>query len=72
MKDLLIFLQIASAIIIIILILLQQRGGGLGSVFGGESVVFQTRRGIEKTIFYLTIFFFVFIIIISILRIKFL
>jgi len=52
------YLQITQAIISILLIvaiLLQGRGAGLSSVFGGESSVFRTKRGIEKTLFIATI-----------------
>ncbi|MDP1629683.1 MAG: preprotein translocase subunit SecG [bacterium] len=47
--------QIAVSFILVALILIQRRGGGLGSVFGGESNVYQSRRGIEKTVFVLTV-----------------
>jgi preprotein translocase subunit SecG len=51
-------LQIAIAIILIVLILLQERSAGLSGIFGGESGGFyQTRRGLEKTIFIATIVF---------------
>ncbi len=36
-------------------ILLQQRGTGLGNAFGSESMVFRTKRGLEKGLFYATI-----------------
>ncbi len=47
--------QVILAIFLTILILLQSRGAGLGSVFGGDGGVFQTRRGIELTLFKFTI-----------------
>lgn len=47
--------QVILAIFLSILILLQSRGTGLGSVFGGDSGVFQSRRGFELTIFKFTI-----------------
>lgn len=51
-------LQIAIAIILIVLILLQERSAGLSGIFGGEGGGFyQTRRGLEKTIFIATIVF---------------
>ncbi|MCL0098151.1 preprotein translocase subunit SecG [Dehalococcoidia bacterium] len=42
---------------LILLILLQARGGGgIGGIFGGlESSGFRTRRGVEQTVFRLTI-----------------
>jgi len=49
--------QIVISIILIITILLQSRGVGLGAAFGGESNVYRTKRGIEKTLFIVTIVF---------------
>ncbi|HEY8286656.1 MAG TPA: preprotein translocase subunit SecG [Chloroflexota bacterium] len=47
--------QVILAVFLSILILMQSRGQGLGSVFGGDGNVFQTRRGIELTLFKFTI-----------------
>ncbi len=47
--------QIVISILLIIVILLQNKGAALGSVFGGNSAVFLTKRGIEKKLFTLTI-----------------
>ena len=57
MTKLFTIIQIVSAIALIIAILLQQRGTGLGSAFGGDSAVFRTKRGVEKTLFFGTIIF---------------
>jgi len=40
---------------LIALILLQSKGSGLGGIFGGDSAVYQTKRGVEKTLFNVTI-----------------
>lgn len=54
-------LQVVSIIIsilLIIMILLQVKGGGLGTaLFGGDSGggIARTRRGLEKTLFQITI-----------------
>jgi len=53
-------LQIASiivSVILVILILRQVKGGGLGRLLGGESGrgINRTRRGLEKTMFQVTI-----------------
>lgn len=49
-------LQVVVAVLLIILILLQERSSGLSGIFGGsESSAYQTRRGLEKIIFYSTI-----------------
>ncbi len=46
-----------SAILAILLILLQQRGASLGSGSGGSGELFTKRRGLEKSLFFTTIFF---------------
>lgn len=53
-------LQIVSIIIsvvLIVLILLQVKGGALGSLLGGDAGggIARTRRGLEKTLFQITI-----------------
>lgn len=53
-------LQIVSiivSILLIILILLQVKGGALGGLLGGEAGggIARTRRGLEKTLFQITI-----------------
>ena len=47
--------QMLIAIALVAVILLQVHGGGLGGIFGQPDSVFRTRRGIEKTLFRLTI-----------------
>ena len=48
--------QIVVSIILIVLVLLQERSSGLSSVFGGDgNTPYQTRRGVEKIIFWATI-----------------
>jgi preprotein translocase subunit SecG len=48
--------QIIISVALIVLILLQSRGGGLGGLFGGgDTSIYRTRRGVEKTLFNLTI-----------------
>ncbi len=45
-------LQIIVALAVIGLILLQERSAGLSGIFGGETGgVYQTRRGLERSIF---------------------
>lgn len=48
---------IILSVALIAAILFQTRGGGLGSVFGGEGFggQYKTRRGLEKTLFQVTI-----------------
>lgn len=47
-------IQIILSITITALLLLQAKGAGLGSVFGGDGV-YRTRRGVEKTLYQITI-----------------
>ena len=48
--------QIIIAIALTVVIMLQTKGGALGTVFGrSDSAVYKTRRGIEKTVFNVTI-----------------
>ena len=59
--------QIVLSATLILVILLQVKGGGLGGIFGQQASVFRTRRGVEKTLFQLTIALSVFFIVSSIL-----
>ena len=48
-------IQIILSIALIVIILLQAKGSGLGGIFGGDSSIYRTRRGVEKTLFQATI-----------------
>lgn len=62
--------QLILAVALIVAVLLQVRGGGLGGIFGSPETVFRTRRGMEKTLFQLTIALVVLFIILSILSVR--
>ena len=48
--------QIIIAVSLIVVIMLQTKGAALGGVFGrSDSAVYKTRRGVEKTVFNVTI-----------------
>lgn len=47
--------QIIISVALIALIVLQSRTAGLGRMLGGDSSVHRTRRGVEKTMFQITI-----------------
>jgi preprotein translocase subunit SecG len=48
--------QIVISVSLMVIILAQAKGsGGLGGIFGGEGGVYRTRRGVEKTLFNVTI-----------------
>lgn len=48
-------LQLITAIVLIVLVLLQRTSGDTNSSFGDSMSFFQTRRGVEKFLFILTI-----------------
>lgn len=56
MKYILQIIQIIIATSIIALILLQAKGVGLGRAWGGGGEFYKSKRGVEKIVFYLTIF----------------
>ena len=60
--------QMILAIALIASILLQQRGTGLGGAFGGEVTAYRSRRGIERTLFRLTIVLAVLFVVFSLLN----
>ncbi len=70
MRDYFSVAQIVLSIALILAILFQVRGGGLGGIFGQASTVFRTKRGVEKTLFQLTIVLVVLFIIISIVMLR--
>ncbi len=51
------YVQVTLSILLIIAVLMQRSASGLGGAFGGSdtAVGFNTRRGIEKTLFNATI-----------------
>ena len=48
-------IQIIVSIALIAIIMLQAKSSGLGSVFGGDSSIHKTRRGVEKSMHQATI-----------------
>ena len=61
--------QIVIAFALIMAVLLQVRGGGLGGIFGQPDSVFRTKRGVEKTLFQLTIALVVIFITLSLISV---
>ena len=62
--------QIVVAIALILLALLQVKGGGLGGIFGQADTVYRTKRGVEKTLFQLTIVRVVIFIVLSVVSLN--
>lgn len=62
--------QIVLAVALILAILFQVRGGGLGGIFGQPDSVYRTRRGMERTLFRVTVALVVLFIIVSLVTLK--
>jgi preprotein translocase subunit SecG len=56
-QDALQVIQIITSVSLIVVILLQAQGQGLGGLFGGADTmgITKTRRGLEKTLFQITV-----------------
>ena len=54
MQNAIYVVQIITAILLVVVVLLQVRGQG-GGLFGSSESTYRTRRGIERTLFQLTI-----------------
>lgn len=55
MKNFVQFINIFVMILLVIIIALQNKSSGLSNVFGGAGNIVQTRRGLDKWLFYATI-----------------
>ena len=62
--------QIVLSVALILIVLFQVKGGGLGGIFGQADTVYRTKRGLEKTMFQLTIVLAVLFIIIAIVSLR--
>jgi protein translocase SecG subunit len=69
MQQYLMYGQIVIAVLIVIFILLQHKGSALGGVFGGESNIYQSKRGLEKFLHWGTVVLTVFFIATSVANI---
>jgi preprotein translocase subunit SecG len=59
-------IQLIISIALIALLVMQAKGGGLSKMFGGEGSVYRSRRGVEKTVYNLTIVLVVVFVIVSV------
>ncbi len=48
-------IQIIISVALIAILLVQAKGTGLGGIFGGDTSIYRTRRGVEKTLYQATI-----------------
>ena len=62
--------QIVLAVSLILAILLQVKGGGLGGIFGQADTVYRTKRGVEKTLFQVTIVLVVVFVVVSLIALR--
>jgi len=62
--------QIIVAVALILIALLQVKGGGLGGIFGQADTVYRTKRGVEKTLFQLTIALAIIFVVLSIVSLR--
>ena len=62
--------QIVLSVALILVVLLQVRGGGLGGIFGQADTVFRTKRGVERTLFQLTIALVVLFVVLSVVTLR--
>ncbi len=69
MKPILVIIQIIVSVLLVGSIILQAKGTGLGSSFGGSGEMYQSKRGVEKIVFYATITLTVIFAILSLLLI---
>lgn len=64
--------QMIISVAMIVLIVMQAKGSGLGSLFGGEAgTITKTRRGLEKTLFQITVGLSIAFITIAIITVAF-
>jgi preprotein translocase subunit SecG len=62
--------QIVLSAALILAVLFQVKGGGLGGIFGQADTVYRTKRGVEKTLFQLTIVLIALFVIISVVALR--
>lgn len=70
MQSLLNVAQIIAAVVLVAAILLQAKGSGIGNLFGSDSSVFRTRRGLERTLFRFTIAWAVLFLVLAIMNVR--
>ena len=69
MNDFMNAIQLLVSILLVAIILLQVKEGG-GGLFGSASSTVRTRRGMEKTLFQITIFLAISFVVISIISVR--
>jgi preprotein translocase subunit SecG len=62
--------ELLVSIALTLTILLEVRGGGLGGIFGSQETVFRTKRGVEKTLYQLTIALAILFVMLSLFGVR--
>ncbi len=62
--------QMILSVALTLALLLQVKGGGLGGIFGQADTVYRTRRGVEKTLFQITIVLVVLFVAVSLIMLR--
>jgi preprotein translocase subunit SecG len=71
-KDYINVAQILLATVLTTVLLLQAKGSGIGTALGGGTgSSFRTRRGVEKTLFQLTIILAIVMLVVSIASVRY-
>jgi preprotein translocase subunit SecG len=70
MSMFLLITQIILGVALVAVLLLQVKGGGLGGIFGQAEGIYRTRRGVEKSLFLVTIVLVCLFLIISLVIVK--
>ena len=63
--------QIFISLVLIGVLLLQARGSGFSATFSSDSSIYRTRRGVEKTLFNVTIVLAILFVVVSIISVAF-
>ena len=71
MREFFIISQMILSVALTAALLLQSKGGGgLGGILGQSDTVYRTRRGVEKTLFQITIVLIVIFLVISLIMLN--
>jgi preprotein translocase subunit SecG len=70
MENILLIAQMVLSAALILSVLFQVKGGGLGGIFGQADTVYRTKRGVERTLFQITIILTALFVILSLIILK--
>jgi len=62
--------QMLISVALVTAVLFQLHGGGMGGIFGQADSVYRTRRGIESTLFKLTVVLVILLVIFAVLIVS--